>query len=156
MSLAGPIRKGDFSGKAPCETLDFAERHFLGVAANPALRTAKGQIHDGAFPGHPHGQGAHLAEGDVGRVTNTALGRAAGDIVLHPVPGKYLRASIIHDHREGDGQLPIWSAQDAAHAIIQSQMLGDGVQLLLGNGEGVVNDCGFAAHRMSPSSCRPD
>ena len=156
MSAGRADQEGNFGGIAPCEGLDFAQRHLLGVATDPTLRTAKGQIHDGTFPGHPHGQGAHLVEGDVWRVANTALGRAAGDIVLHSVPGKYLRAPIVHDHREGDGQLPIWGAQDAAHAVTQFQMLSDGVQLPLGNGEWIVNDYGIAAHRMFPSGCRSD
>ena len=106
----------DLGGVAAGQALQLGLRHLLGVADHAALGAAEGDVDHGALPGHPHGQGAHLVQGDVGVVADAALGRAAADVVLHAVAGEDLHRAVVHAHREVDGELALGLAQNLAHA----------------------------------------
>ena len=83
----------EFRGVAASHALEFALRHFLGVADDAALGSAEGDVDDGALPGHPAGEGADFVEGDVGGVADAALGGAACDGVLDTIAGEDFDAS---------------------------------------------------------------
>src|SRR5205823_3946905 len=61
----------------------------LGVAGHAPLGAAEGDVGDGALPGHPGGQGAHLVEGDVGVVADAALARPADVAVQDAVAAEH-------------------------------------------------------------------
>ena len=72
--LADPAR-----GRCPsCSRSDEVVR----VADDAALAAAEGDVHHGALPGHPRGQGADRVDGLVGVEADAALARAAGVVVL--------------------------------------------------------------------------
>ena len=87
-------------GEAAGHALQFAARHRLGIADDSTLGAAKGNVDDGALPGHPGGEGAHFVEVDLRGVANAALGRTARHGVLHPIAGEEFDAAIIHLHRD--------------------------------------------------------
>ena len=43
------------TGVSSCKFLQFPLRHFFKIATYSAFRAAKGNIHEPAFLGHPHG-----------------------------------------------------------------------------------------------------
>src|ERR1019366_4114037 len=78
--------------------LQLALAHCLGIADHAALGATERDIDHSALPGHPTGKGAHFVQGDIGRVAYAALGRATGDVVLHPEAGEYFDVAVIHGY----------------------------------------------------------
>ncbi len=89
----------DLGGEAAGHALQFAARHGLGIADDPALGATEGNVDHRALPGHPGGEGAHFVEVDLRGVANAALGRTARHGVLHPIAGEQFHAAIIHLNR---------------------------------------------------------
>ena len=67
-------QRQDGAGVAAGEALEFAHGHLLGIAGDAAFGAAKGDVHDGALPCHPRGQGLDFVQGDVGVEADAALG----------------------------------------------------------------------------------
>ena len=99
-SLSGPMKSMSLGGVAARDALQFALRQQRGVADDAALGAAERNVDDRAFPGHPGGQRAHFVERHVGREADAALGRAAGDGVLHAIAGEHFDAAVIELHGE--------------------------------------------------------
>ncbi len=90
------------AGKA----LQLAGRHAARVAGDAAFSSTEGQVHERAFPGHPHGERGDFPDVHRGMVAESALGGAAGEVVLHAMAEKYLRAAIVAQNGHGDGDEP--------------------------------------------------
>ncbi len=86
----------ELGGVAASHALEFALRHLFGVADDSALGSAKGNVDDGALPGHPGGEGADFIESDIWGVADAAFGGAAGDGVLDPVTGEDFDGAVVH------------------------------------------------------------
>src|SRR4029078_635588 len=111
--------------------LELLLRKLLSVDERAALAAAVGNADHCALPGHPHGEGLDLVEGHVLVVADTALGRAAAEVVLDSIAGEALDAAVVHVDREVNGELATGLAQDAAHALVQPEALGGEIELLL-------------------------
>ena len=72
-------------------------------------------------------------------VADAALGRSAADVVLDAMAGEDLDVAVVEGDREVDGELSLRNAQDAAHAVIEVELLGGVVELRLGHGPDVRN-----------------
>ena len=94
----------------------------FGIADDAALGAAERDVDDGALPGHPTGQGADFVERDVGRVADAALGRAAGDVVLHAEAGEHLNAAVVHGHGKVHDDFASRRAEQLPKAFIQVQL----------------------------------
>ena len=103
-------------------------RHLVRIANDAALGAAEGDIDDGALPGHPAGQGADFIEGDVGRVADAALARAASDGVLHAEAGEDLEGAVVHGNRDVKDDFAVGIAQDLPEAFIEVELLGGDVE----------------------------
>jgi hypothetical protein len=66
-------------------------------------------------------------------ITNATLGRAARDVVLHPVAFKDLGLAAVHSHRNRHDQLSFGVSQNIAHRLFQFEIIGGAIELLLGN-----------------------
>ena len=104
-------------GVAPGHALDFAHRHFVGIADHAALGAAEGDVDDRALPGHPAGQRAHFVERDVGSVADAALGGTAGDRVLHPESGEDFEVAVVHLYRDVDREFAVGITQAPARGL---------------------------------------
>ena len=87
---------GYFGCIASCEPFQFILGHFLWVANDAALAAAQGDIHDGGLPGHPGGQGTDGVNGLLGMVTDAALRRPSGIVVLDAETVKYLGRAVVN------------------------------------------------------------
>jgi hypothetical protein len=58
------------------------------------------QIHQRAFPGHPHSQGAALIQGYARVITNPPFRGAFDHVVMDAIALKHTHRAIIHLHRE--------------------------------------------------------
>ena len=90
MSRSGPIEDLDLGGEAAGQALELLHAELLGVDDHAALAAAVRDADDGAFPGHPHGEGLDLVEAHVLVVADAALGRAAAEVVLDAIAGEDL------------------------------------------------------------------
>ena len=71
-------QRNDFGGVAAREVLQFMPAQRARIDGHAALGPAVGQVHHGALPRHPHGQGANFVQVGAGVVADAALGRTAG------------------------------------------------------------------------------
>jgi len=108
-----------------------------GVNGHAAFGTAQRNVGHRGFPCHPHGKGAHGVDGFLGVEADTALGRAAGVIVLHPVAVKSLDVAVIHSHRNLEAEFPHGPAQHLGDIFVQAQQIGHVVELLLSHFESI-------------------
>src|SRR5688572_18277173 len=111
-------------------TLKLADRHLLGIANDPALTTAERNVYDRTFPSHPCGQSFDLVKCHIRGVTNTALRRAASEVVLHAEPFKHLDMPRIHTHGDINFDLTAWDAHHGVEVGIESEQLGCPVETL--------------------------
>jgi len=76
-----------------------------GVDGDAALGAAVRNADERTLPRHPHREGAHLV--DVGRrvIANAALGRAAGEVVLHAIAAHDLDVTVISPQRDAHRHL---------------------------------------------------
>ena len=118
----------ELGGVAAGHALQFAARHVLGIANDSALGSAEGDVHHGALPGHPTGEGANFIERYVGRVAHAALGRAARDGVLHTVAGEDFQSAAVHHHRDVDDDFAVGLLQHAPQAFIEIEFAGGDVK----------------------------
>ena len=115
----------------------FARGQVVGVADHAALAATERDIDDGAFPGHPCGEGAHGIDGLLGVEPDAALGGSAGIVVLDPESLKDLHCAIIHPDGDGEVVLALRRSQQLPNPVIELKQLGNRVELALGHGEGV-------------------
>ena len=79
-------------------------REFAGIADNTALSAAIRDIDDRALERHPCCQSPYFILIDIRMEADSSFGRSAGSGMLDTVAFEYLRASIIHTHRNRDLQ----------------------------------------------------
>ena len=125
-SMRGPMMVSTSSVKRRVSRSSSPRRQRGRVAGDAALGAAERQVHDAALPRHPHGQGRHLAEVDAGVVAQAALGRAAGQAVLHAVADEDLGAAVVHADRDADDHGPLGQAQAFEDAVVDVDDLGHG------------------------------
>ena len=101
--VRGADQRADLAGVAAGHPLELGGAVTTRVDADAALGAAVGHVEQGALPRHPHREGAYLVEGDVGRVAKAALGRSAGEVVLHAVADEQLDLAAVAAQRDADG-----------------------------------------------------
>lgn len=72
-------------GETSGEAFEFAGGHAAWIATDATFSAAVGEVHERAFPVHPHCERGDFAEIDAGVVSQSALDRPACEVVLHPV-----------------------------------------------------------------------
>ena len=73
---------GDGPDPAPAQPFLLPLAEVVRVADDAALAAAERDVHDGALPGHPHGESAHRVDGLERMETDAAFARTAGIVVL--------------------------------------------------------------------------
>ena len=99
------------------------------IAGHAALRATERHLHEGALPGHPHGQGAHVIEISLRVVSQAALRRPTRIVVLDAVAGEHLDRATVEADREVHRQLALARGQDAAHAGLDGEVVGGAMEL---------------------------
>ena len=145
---------GDLVDIGARQALHLGRRKLLGVDADTALAAAERQTEHGAFHGHPERQRRDLVGVHVRMKADTALGRAKGVVVAHPVAGIELHRAVVVAQRHGHLE----------RGIRLGQLLGDVVgnlrvcQCGFDSGTGTVEQAGHdnPKVRESPiSACAP-
>ena len=126
--------EADLGGIAPGQPLQFAAAQLAGVDDHAALGAAVGQVHQRAFPRHPHGQRAAFVQRHLGVIADAALGRAFDGVVVHAKAGEHAHMTIVHAHGEMHDQLALGRPQVAADVLVQLHEIGHLIELRLGNG----------------------
>ncbi len=145
--LQGADVAGDLADPAAADLFLLTVGELAGVADHAALAAAQGDVNHGGLPGHPGGQGAHGVDGLVGVEADAALRGAAGIAVLHAEALEHLDGPVVHAHGDVEVELPGGGAQEVAATLVQAQLLGHGIELLLGHFERVE---GFLGHKATP------
>jgi hypothetical protein len=94
----------------------------------------------------------NLVQSDIGMVTDAALGGAAGQVVLHAVAFVRLNFPVVHAHGDGNDQLPLGLFQNRSQALIELEVIGGNVELLLGDLkwiQGLLGQYGCCTHAFS-------
>ena len=94
------------------------------VAAHPALPAAEGQVDHGALPRHGDGQGGDVLLGQGGMEAQSALGRAAGGVVVDPPADEHLDAAVVAPDGHGHLEDPLGAGQDGEDVVLQADELG--------------------------------
>ena len=128
----------DLGGEAAGQALQLLAAHRARIAGHAALRAAEGDLDQRALPGHPHGECADVIEIGLRVEAETALGRAAGHVVLDAVAREHADRAVVQLHGEVDRELALWDAQDGAQLLVQPEVLGGCVELGERRGEGVL------------------
>ena len=135
----GAQHDGDALGEAAGEPLELEVREPPRIYRDAALRPPEGDVHQGRLPRHDGRQAEDLVVVRLGMVADAALARAAGAVVLDPVPGEHLDAPVVHPHRDLDLHLPERRHENAAHVVFEVDEVGGAVEL--------AHDDGFPRHR---------
>ena len=101
---------------SPCDIL-------CGIADDAALGAAERNVHHRAFPRHPARQRADFVEVHVGRVAQSALGRAARNGVLHAESGEDFQVPVVHHHRDMNNNFAARTPQNLPQSFIKIQLL---------------------------------
>ena len=72
-------------GEAPGHRLEFPGGEGRRVEGHASLGPAKGQVEQGALPGHQRSQCPHFVEVGVGVIAQATLERTPGPVVLDPI-----------------------------------------------------------------------
>src|SRR2546423_9562903 len=120
----------DLGRVAPRQPLQLAKRHLLRIADYAALSPAVWNLDAGALPGHPHRERLDLVEIHGRVVPNTALGRAASDVVLDAKTGEDSGAAVVELDREMHDQLPLGITKHLTNIRAEVELVGRAVVLL--------------------------
>jgi len=96
----------DFRGEPSRNTFLFTLAHGPWIAGYATFATSVGEIHQGAFPVHPHGKSRDFTEVHVGMKSETAFDRATREVVLDTVAKKDLCFTVVSLDGHGDGDEP--------------------------------------------------
>ena len=100
------------------------------IDIDAALGAAIGQPDQRAFPAHPDRKGRDLADVDGGRESRAALGRAEGEVMLHPVAFEYRDRAVVAVNRTGNGDGPLRHQDSVALVHRDFEMVGDDAKLV--------------------------
>ena len=121
MSFSGPMTMEISEAKRRVRPSSSLGEREPGVHGHAPLGAAIGDVHDGALPRHPHGQGPDLVQVHAGVVADAALGGTPGQAVLDAVAGKDLDTTVVHVDGKVHRKLSPWGAEDAAYALLQAE-----------------------------------
>ena len=105
------------------------------IAYDPAFRSAKRNVNNGAFPGHPGSQRFHFIKGDCRMVANTAFARPASAVVLHAESVENVERAVIHLDGQRKRKRTPRAPQHFAQAGFEAALFGGGVELAHSNAE---------------------
>ena len=129
--LDGPDVEGDLADPAPADAFLLAVAEVVRVADDAALAAAEGDVDHGRLPSHPHGQGPNGVDGFVGMEADAALAGTAGIAMLATVTAEHLVASVVHADGNQEMILAERAAEQVPRGLVESQLLGRAVELLL-------------------------
>ena len=129
--LQGADQLGDLAHPAAADLLLLAVGELAGIADHAALAAAQGDVDHGRLPGHPGGQGPHGVDGLMGVEADAALRGAAGVAVLDAEAAEDLHRAVVHADGDGEVEFADGVAQQVAGALVEAELLGDAVELLL-------------------------
>lgn len=116
-------------GKSAGEPFEFACGHAARIASDAAFAATERQVHQRAFPGHPHGEGGDFSEIHGRVVTQAALDWTARQVVLDPVAEEHFSAAIIAVDRHGDSDPAFRPFAAFTQILGKIEKLGDLVKL---------------------------
>jgi hypothetical protein len=116
--VRGTDKRADLAGVAAGHPLEFGGAVTAGVDADATLGAAVRHVEKGAFPRHPHREGTYLVQRDVGRVAQAALGRSAGEVVLHPVADEQFDLAVVSVKRDADRHLAARRGEHVVEAVV--------------------------------------
>ena len=97
--------QADLGGITAGHALELAFRELFWIDDHATLGAAVGDADYSVLPGHQHCQRPDLVQSQVRAEANTALGWAAGVVVLHPIAGENAGRAIVHAHGEINREL---------------------------------------------------
>ena len=118
-----PDELHQFRGVAAGHALKFAHRHPVRIADDAALGAAKWNIDHGAFPSHPTRQRPHFVQGDIRRISNSTLGRPAGNGMLHTESGKNFQLPTVHHDWNVNDDFAVGISKNLPDPIVQVELL---------------------------------
>jgi hypothetical protein len=142
------VRRGDVAERAgvarnltdppAADLFGLVRAELVGIAHHAALAAAEGDVDDGAFPGHPHRQGAD-GVGHLHRMkADAALAGAARVVVLHAETAEDAARAVVHADGDGEVVFAQGRAEQIAGRPVEAERVGDAVELPLGGEECVV------------------
>jgi hypothetical protein len=138
---------GDNPDPAAAEALLFPGAEIVGVADHAALTAPQGDIDHGAFPGHPHGQGADRIDRLLGMEPDAALAGAPGIVVLTAETAKNTDASVVHADGNAEVVFPHGLPEKVPGGSIELEKVSHSVELLLSHLKRVES---LDSHSMTP------
>jgi len=122
---------------APAEAFLLPRAEVVRVADDAPFSASERNVHNGAFPGHPHGERADRVDRLLGVETDAALAGTAGVIVLAAEAAEDADASVIHANRYAEMVFPQGLAQKVPGGLVKLKEIGHSVELFLGHLERV-------------------
>ncbi len=138
---------GNLAYPAAADPFLFLLRQMMGITHNPAFAAAQRNVHNSAFPGHPHGKRLDGVVCFLRVETNSAFIGTPRIVMLHSGSAEHLNRTIVHAHRYAEIVLSHRVAQQFAGCSIQTQLFGYGVKLFLGKFKGIKR---LVTHRTVP------
>ena len=142
----GADHQDDLGGVAPGEALPLLQRELARVAADPALGAPVRQPHQGALPGHQHGERRDLAQAHLGVVAEAPLGRSKDGVMVDSVTGEYCGLSVVHADRDRDHEGPLGVPEPLVDVRVEAQPGRDLVELGQGGPEHRGVEVRFLSH----------
>ncbi len=140
----------DLAGVATGHPLELVAAEQPRVDGHAALRAAVRDADERALPRHPHREGADLVHVRVGVEADAALGRAAGEVVLHAVALEDLQRAVVAPQRDRDLHRPAGRREHLVHALVEAELLDRLVELVQRAVER-GHACGHARSSLDPA-----
>jgi hypothetical protein len=134
---AGAEERNHFLHVAAGEALELGLGEGHRVDDDAALGAAVGEADQGAFPAHPHGEGADFAEGDVLMEADAAFRGAGGELVLDAIAFVDDDEAVVVLDGEGDGEAAAGVLGAVADGVGEVNGVGGLVELAAGLAEDV-------------------
>ena len=103
--------------------LELRLRHFRRIADHAALRAAKGNVDDRAFPRHPGGQCAHLVQRNLGGKADAALAWPAHRRMQHAIARVDFDLAVVERHGNVDGDFAFGIPHVAVDSLFEVEFL---------------------------------
>ena len=119
MSLCGPDHVVDLLDELAGQALELAPRELVGIAVDPPLGAAEGQVDDRRLPGHQAGQRPGLVLVHRRVIPQPALVRAPGVVVLHAIADEVADLPRVELDRHLDPHFAVGRHQERADVLRQ-------------------------------------
>ncbi len=113
---------GDLANPPAADLFLLELAQVMRITNDAAFRSSKGDIHDGAFPGHPHGKRAHRIQGLQRVEPDPAFAGTAGVVMLHPEALEYFPGAVIHPDRDCERILADRRPEQFARGSVEVQL----------------------------------